>query len=61
MDDNRLPKRILNYTPEGRRNIGRQQTTWEDYYPRHRRRGLSLIVDDDYVSIIKISDFYCIL
>ena len=23
IDDNRLPKKILNYKPEGRRNIGR--------------------------------------
>ena len=30
MDDNRLPKTILNYKPEGRRNIGRPQTRWED-------------------------------
>ena len=30
MDDNRLPKKILNYKPEGRRNIGRPQTRWED-------------------------------
>ena len=29
MDDNRLPKK-LNYKPEGRRNIGRPQTRWED-------------------------------
>ena len=25
MDDNRLPKNIINYKPEGRRNIGRPQ------------------------------------
>ena len=30
MDDNRLPKQILNYKPEGRRNIGRPETRWED-------------------------------
>ena len=30
MDDNRLPKIIFNYKPEGRRNIGRPQTRWED-------------------------------
>ena len=32
MDDNRLPKQILNYEykPEVRRNIGRPQTRWED-------------------------------
>jgi hypothetical protein len=30
MDDNRLPKNILNYKPEGRRNIGRPLTRWED-------------------------------
>ena len=30
MDDNTLPPKKLNYKPEGRRNIGRPQTTWED-------------------------------
>ena len=30
MDDNRLPKKILNYKPKERRNIGRPQTRWED-------------------------------
>ena len=30
MDDNRLPRKNLNYKPEGRRNIGRQQTRCED-------------------------------
>ena len=30
MDDNRLPKKILIYEPEGRINIGRLQTRWED-------------------------------
>ena len=30
MYDNRLPKTILNYKPEGRRNIGRPQTRCED-------------------------------
>ena len=30
MDDNRLPKKILNYKVEGRRNIGRPQTRWKD-------------------------------
>jgi hypothetical protein len=30
MDDNRLPKKMFNYKPEGRRNIGRPQTRWED-------------------------------
>ena len=30
MDDNRLSKKNLNYKPEGRRNIGRPQTRWED-------------------------------
>ena len=29
MDDNRLPKNILNYKPEGRRNIGRPQMRWK--------------------------------
>ena len=29
MDNNRLPKNILNYKPEGRKNIGRPQTSWE--------------------------------
>ena len=30
MDDNRLPKTILNYKPEGRRNIGRPLTRWRE-------------------------------
>ena len=30
MDDNRLPTNILNYKPEGRRNIGRPQMRWGD-------------------------------
>ena len=30
MDDNRLPRKILNYKSEWRRNIGRSQTRWED-------------------------------
>ena len=30
MDDNRLPKNNLNYKPDGKRNIGRPQTKWED-------------------------------
>ena len=30
MDNNRLPNKILNYKPEGRRNIGRPQMRWED-------------------------------
>ena len=30
MNDNRLPKKILNYQPEGRRNIGWPLTIWED-------------------------------
>ena len=30
MDDNRLPRNILNYKPEGRRNIGRSQMRWGD-------------------------------
>ena len=50
MDDNRLPKEILNYKPEGRRNMGRPQTRWGgDLFPggRNRASGLSLIVDDD--------------
>ena len=29
IDDNRLPKK-KKYKPEGRRNIGRPQTRWED-------------------------------
>ena len=32
VDDNRLTKK-LNYKPEGRRNIGRPQTRWEDDFP----------------------------
>ena len=30
MDEKRLPEIILNYKPEGRRNIGRPLTRWED-------------------------------
>ena len=30
MDDNRLLKKILNYKPEGKINIGRPKTRWED-------------------------------
>ena len=30
MDDNILPKTVLNYKLEGRRNIGRPLTRWED-------------------------------
>ena len=30
MDNNRLPKNILNYKPKGRRNIGRPQMRWGD-------------------------------
>ena len=29
MDDNRLPKKIINYKTEERRYIGRPQTRWE--------------------------------
>ena len=32
MDDNRLPKTNINYKPEGRRNVGRPQKRWEDYF-----------------------------
>ena len=35
---------ILNYKPEGRRNIGRTLTRWEDDF---REEGTSLIVNDD--------------
>ena len=42
MNDNRLPKIILNYKPEGRRNIGRPQTRWGDDL---RKEGTGLIVD----------------
>ena len=31
MDDNRQPRKILNYKPEGRRNIERPLTRWEDF------------------------------
>ena len=30
MDVNRLPKKIFNTEPEGRRNIGRQKLRWMD-------------------------------
>ena len=45
------PKK-LNYKPEGRRNIERPLTSWEDNFRerRNRPRGLSLIVDDDDLS-----------
>ena len=32
MDDNRLPQKILNYKPEGRRNLERPLTRWEDVF-----------------------------
>ena len=32
MAHDRLPKKILNYKPEGRRNIGKSLTRWEDYF-----------------------------
>ena len=32
MDKNRQPKQNLNYKPEGRRNIGRPLTRWEDAF-----------------------------
>ena len=49
MDDNRLPKKILNYKPGGRRYIGRPQTRWEDDFwgERNKPRALSLIIDGD--------------
>ena len=47
MDVNRLPKKILNYKPEGRRNIGRPQTRWKMISGRNRPRGLSLILYND--------------
>ena len=30
MDDNILPPKKLNYKPEGKRNIARTRTVWED-------------------------------
>ena len=44
MDDYRLPKKNLNYKPEGRRNIGRPQTRWEDDF---REEGTGRIDEDD--------------
>ena len=42
------PKKYIYYKPEGRRNIGRLQTRWEDLPGgRNRSRDLSLIVNDD--------------
>jgi hypothetical protein len=37
MVDNRLAKKNLNYKPEGRRNIGRPQTRWEDDFREKRK------------------------
>ena len=34
MDDNRLPKNILNHKPEGKRNIERPQTKWVDDFQK---------------------------
>ena len=44
-----LTSKKYNCKPERRRNIGRAQTRWEDWFPggRKRPRGLSLIVDDE--------------
>ena len=39
MDDNRLPKKNLNYKPERRRNIGRPQTRWEDDFREEQAKG----------------------
>ena len=36
MDDNRLPKKILNYEPEGGRNIGRSQMRWGDDFQEEK-------------------------
>ena len=36
MDDYKLPKKILNYKPERRRNIRRPQTRWEDEFREER-------------------------
>jgi hypothetical protein len=49
MDDNRLPKRNLNYIPKGRRNMqyGKKYTRFSG--GRNRPRGLSLLVDDFYL------------
>ena len=49
--DNRLPKQILNYNPEGRRNLGRSLTRWEDDFQEEGtdQGALSLIVDDDII------------
>ena len=44
MDANRLPKNILNYKPEGRRNIVRPQTRWEDDF---QADGIGQVDDDD--------------
>ena len=57
MDDDRLPKKKLNYKPEGRSNIGRSQTRWEDDFRggRNRTTGLSLIDDDDDDLLLTVS------
>ena len=38
MGDNQLPKNNLNYKHEGRKNIGRLQTRWEDDF-REKGKG----------------------
>lgn len=32
MNEDRFPKKILNYRPEGRRNVGRPRNRWEDTF-----------------------------
>ena len=50
------PEKILNYSPEGRRNIGRPQTRWEDDFGKE---GItqSLTADDNVnLKIISYGD-----
>ena len=52
MDENRLPKKMLIYKPEGRRNIGRPQTRWGDDF---REEGIAQgAYDDDEILIVYV-------
>ena len=47
MDDNSLTKKIWNYKPEGRRNIGRPLTRLEDDFREEGTGQRALLVDND--------------